>query len=149
MSVSTTATTTSSSGSAVVLVGRILIALIFVLSGFAKLTDPGTAENAYSAAGMVAGKGLPAPVILTYLAGLLELVGGLAIIVGYQTRIAAWALAAFSVVAGFLFHFGATGDATQDYINQIMLMKNLAMAGGFLVLATFGPGSLSIDARRG
>lgn len=148
MSLSTTTSTTTGTSSAVLLVGRILLAIIFVLSGFAKLTDPGTAENAYSAAGMVAGKGLPAPVILTYLAGLLELVGGLAIIAGFQTRIAAWALAIFTVVAGFLFHFGATGDATQDYINQIMLMKNLAIAGGFMILATFGPGSLSVDARR-
>jgi putative oxidoreductase len=130
------------------LVGRILLALIFVFAGFAKLADPGTIDNAWSTAGMIAGKGLPLAVVLAYLAGLVELLGGLAILVGFQTRLAAWALAAFSVAAGLLFHTGTTGDAGMDVINQIMLMKNLAIAGGFLALAAHGAGAWSLDARR-
>lgn len=130
------------------LVGRILLALIFIFAGLAKLADPGTVENAWSTAGMIAGKGLPMPVILAYLAGLLEALGGLAVLIGFQTRIASWILAAFTVVAGLLFHTGATGDAGMDLINQIMLMKNLAIAGGFLALAAHGAGAWSLDARR-
>lgn len=130
------------------LVGRLLLALIFIVSGLAKLADPGTLDNAWSTAGMIAGKGLPMPVVLAYLAGLLEFAGGLAVLVGFQTRIASWLLAAFTVVAGLLFHTGATGDAGMDLINQIMLMKNLAIAGGFLALASHGAGAWSLDARR-
>lgn len=133
----------------IVLVGRILLAALFLLAGFGKLTDPGSAEAAYSAAGMIAGRGLPAPVALAYLGGLVEVLGGLAVLIGFQTRIAAWALALFSVATAFLFHFGATGDATTDMINQIMFLKNLSIAGGFLVLGAHGAGALSVDARRG
>jgi putative oxidoreductase len=133
----------------VVLVARIFLAAIFVLSGFAKLTDPGSIELPFSTAGMIAGRGLPAPVVLAYLAGLLEFLGGVAVLIGFQTRIAGWALALFSIAAGLLFHLGATGDQTMDMINQIMLMKNVAIAGGFLLLAVYGPGALSVDARRG
>ena len=133
----------------VVLIGRIFLAVMFVLAGFGKLTDPGTADAAFSTAGMIAGRGLPMPVVLAYLAGLVELLGGLAVLVGFQTRIAAWTLALFSLAAGFLFHFSPTGDPTMDMINQIMLMKNITIAGGFLVLATYGAGAYSVDAYRG
>lgn len=133
----------------VLLVARIFLAVLFILAGFGKLADPGTADAAFSTAGMIAGRGLPAPVALAYLAGLVELLGGLAVLVGFQTRIAAWVLAAFSVAAALLFHLGSTGDATMDMINQIMLLKNFAIAGGFLVLAVQGAGALSVDARRG
>jgi putative oxidoreductase len=135
--------------SAVLLVARIFLAAIFITAGFAKLGDPGTADAAFSTAGMIAGRGLPMPVLLAYLAGLVELVGGVVVLVGFQTRIASWALALFSLAAGFLFHFSPTGDQMMDMINQIMLMKNIAIAGGFLVLATHGAGALSVDARVG
>jgi putative oxidoreductase len=133
----------------ILLVARIFLAVIFILAGFGKLADPGTVENAFSTAGMIAGRSLPAPVVLAYLAGLLELAGGLAVLVGFQTRIASWALALFSVAAALLFHLAPTGDAGMDMINQIMLLKNFSIAGGFLVLALHGAGALSVDARRG
>ena len=105
---------------AIVLVARIFLAAIFVLAGFGKLTDPGS-DVPFSTVGMIAGRGLPAPVVLAYLAGLVELLGGLAVLVGFQTRIAAWALALFCIAAGLLFHLGPTGDQMMDMINQIML----------------------------
>ncbi len=119
----------------VLLVARILLAIIFILAGFSKLAD------AAGTAGMIEARGLPMPLILAYLTGIFELVGGLAILVGFQTRISAYLLAAFCVVSGLLFHLGG------DMANQISLMKNLAMAGGFLALSTIGAGSLSVDRR--
>lgn len=83
--------------------------------------------------------------ILAYLTAAFELVAGLAILAGFQTRIAAYLLASFCVVSGLLFHLG--GEGQMAMINQIMLMKNLAMAGGFLALSTVGAGSWSVDRR--
>ena len=76
--------------------------------------------------------------------GLLELIGGIAILVGFQTRIAAYVLAMFTVASALVAH---TGWA--DQIQMIHFLKNLAIAGGFLVLASSGPGAYSIDAKRG
>ncbi|MDW6024070.1 DoxX family protein [Mesorhizobium sp. BAC0120] len=122
----------------VVLIGRILLSIIFILSGFQKLT-------AISAtAGYFASYGLPGGAATAVVVGLVEFVGGLAILLGFQTRIAAWLLAVFSVASALVAH---TNFA--DLMQLINFQKNLAMAGGFLVLATYGPGALSIDARRG
>lgn len=135
---------------AVVLVGRILLALMFITSGYPKLIDPS------GTAGMVAGAGLPAATALAYLAGIFELVAGLFILVGFQTRISAYLLAAFSVFTAFVFHSGSINvpdfpegaNGLLTMFNGLMMMKNISIAGGFLVLAAFGPGSFSIDARR-
>lgn len=124
--------------SAIVLIGRILLSIIFILAGFGKLTDiSGTA--AYFAM-----YGLPGGSATAVVVGLIELLGGLAILVGFQTRIAAWVLAIFSIATALVAH---TNFA--DMMQLINFQKNLAMAGGFLVLATYGPGALSVDARRG
>jgi putative oxidoreductase len=122
----------------IVLVGRVLLSIIFILAGFGKLTDiSGTA--AYF--GMY---NLPAPSVLAGVSGLVELIGGLSVLVGYQTRIAAFALAAFCVLTALIAHRD-WGD-----INQLIhFQKNLAMAGGFLLLGAHGAGALSVDARRG
>lgn len=129
--------------SALILVGRILLAAIFIPAGFGKLTAiAGTA-------GYFGSLGLPAPTAVAVLVGLLELVGGLLIVVGFQTRLAAIALAVFTVAAGFVGHFGQGGaDATLVMMNQAAFMKNLAIAGGFLVLAAAGAGAYSVDGRR-
>jgi putative oxidoreductase len=138
---STTSITAGQSGStasAAILVGRILLAAMFVLAGFAKLTDiAGTA-------GWFGSIGLPAPTIVAVLVGLLELIGGLAIVVGFQTRIAALAIAAFTIGASLLAHLNLA-DMTQFLFFQ----KNFAIVGGLLVLAAVGAGSYSLDARRG
>ncbi|MCD2183601.1 DoxX family protein [Rhizobium sp. TRM96647] len=135
----------------VVLVGRILLSAMFILAGYPKLLDPS------GTAGMIAGAGLPAATALAYLTGLFELVAGLFILVGFQTKIAAYLLALFCVFTALVFHSGpinvpdfpegANGLLTM--FNGLMMMKNLTIAGGFLVLAAFGPGSISVDARRG
>jgi len=128
----------SEMNSLIVLIGRILLAVIFILAGFGKLTDiSGTA-------GYFASYGLPGGAATAAIAGLIELLGGLAILIGFQTRIAAWVLAAFSVATALIAHMGWS-----DMMQLIHFQKNLAIAGGFLVLATYGPGALSVDARRG
>jgi putative oxidoreductase len=124
------------------LVGRVLLALMFVTAGFSKLTAlEGTA-------GYIASVGLPAPMLLAVAAGVLELVAGVLIIVGWQARWAALALAAFTVVASVLFHNYWAMPADKAFMQQLMFMKNLSVTGGLLVLFAFGAGSLSLDARR-
>jgi putative oxidoreductase len=114
--------------------GRILISVIFVLAGFSKIGGyAGT--QAYMESQGVPGALLPL-VIAT------ELGGGILVVLGLFTRLAALALAGFSILAAVLFHanFG-------DQMQQILFMKNLAMAGGFLFLVAHGAGALSLDAR--
>lgn len=131
------AKTVSTNASALILAGRVLLSIIFILAGFAKLTAiSGTA-------GWFASIGLPLPTVTTVVVGLVELVGGIAILTGFQTRIAAIVLGVFTLAA--------TAIAHTDFADQVQMMflqKNLAIAGGLFVLAAFGAGALSIDARR-
>ena len=130
-------TGTSTNASVAVLVGRVLISAIFILAGFGKLT-------AISAtAGWFGSIGLPVPTATVVVVGLVELVGGLAILVGYQTRIAAIVIALFTLAATAIAHLDFS-----DQMQVLMLQKNLAITGGLLILAAVGAGALSIDARR-
>jgi putative oxidoreductase len=139
------------SKSVIFLIARILLSFIFILSGFGKLTDPA------ATAGMITAAGMPAATGLAYLAGLFELVAGLAVLVGFQTRIVGWALAAFCVFTGAVFHSGTVAipgwpEGALGWINtlnQIMMMKNFTLAGAYILLATVGAGSISVDARLG
>lgn len=123
--------------------GRILLALMFVLAGFGKITGfAGTV-------GYMQSKGMPAAEVLAVLTILLEVGGGLALMVGFRTRWAAIALALFTLVASMIFHnFWAVPEA-QRMVQNLMFMKNLSIVGGMLVLAAFGPGAWSLDARSG
>ncbi len=124
------------------LVGRILLGLIFVVSGFGKITGfDGTV--AY-----IAAKGLPLPQLVAALAIVVELGGGLALVFGFHARWVGLLLAAFTVLAGIVFHNFWAAPEAQKMMQQIHFMKNLSIAGGMLVLAVFGPGRLSVDARR-
>jgi putative oxidoreductase len=116
-------------------IGRILLSLIFVVSGFGKLAAP-AATKAYMAA-------MSVPLIdLAYIGAVaVELGVGLALLLGYRTRIAGLILAVFSVVTGLIFHSNF-GDQNQ----MIHFMKNLAMAGGMLQVAAYGSEYFSIDA---
>jgi len=114
------------------LVSRILLGLIFVLAGFGKLMDP-----AGNAAYVMSG-GLPGFMVWPAMA--LELLGGIALIVGYQTRWVALALAGFSVLAAVLYH-----NNFADQTMMIMFLKNLAIAGGLLQVYLHGAGALAID----
>ena len=121
---------------AVLVLARLLVSSLFLVAGFGKLADiAGTA-------GWFGSIGLPTPTAVAVLVGLLELVGGLAILVGFKTRIAAIALAVFTIAATLIAHTDLA-----DQVQMLMFLKNLSITGGLLVLASFGPGSLSIDRR--
>ncbi|MEM5495050.1 DoxX family protein [Hoeflea sp. AS16] len=119
------------------LIGRVLLSIIFIMAGFGKLT------SVAGTAGYMASMGIPMPAVTVWLVIAVELLGGLAILFGFFTRYAAWALAAFCVASGYLAHF-----QPEDQMQMTSFMKNIAIAGGFLALAAAGAGSFSIDARR-
>jgi putative oxidoreductase len=124
---------------AMLAVGRIALAVIFVMSGAMKFMDLG------ATAGAVASKDLPMPMVLATLAAVTELGGGLLIVVGWQTRWAALALAVFTLVTAYVFHdfWHMEGAAREN--NMIHALKNLSIFGGFLMLAAAGAGRYSID----
>ncbi len=117
------------------LAGRVMIALIFVLAGLSKISAIEGTQSYMEAMGL--------PGILIYPTILFEVAAGLAIIAGFKTRSVALALAGFSLLSALIFH-NQLGDQTQF----ILFMKNVAMAGGFLFLARYGAGELSIDNHR-
>jgi putative oxidoreductase len=120
-------------------VGRVLLAVIFLLSGFGKVTGfQGTV-------GYIASKGLPLPQVGAAIAIVAELGGGVLLAIGYKARWAALALAIFTVAAGILFHNFWAADAAQAMNQQIHFMKNLSIAGGMLMVFAFGPGRYSVD----
>jgi putative oxidoreductase len=117
------------------LAGRVLIAALFLVSGAGKL-------GAYAGTlGYMASHGVPGALLPLVIA--LELGGGALIVAGLWTRAAALALAGFSVLSALLFHANFA-----DQMQQIMLLKNFAIAGGFLLLVANGAGAWSVDARR-
>ncbi|MDX8515006.1 DoxX family protein [Mesorhizobium captivum] len=126
---------------ALLLISRLLLAALFVPSGFQALT------NIAGTTSYFAGLGLPLPTLAAWGTGLFELIAGLLILVGFQIRIVALLLAAFSIAAGFIGHYGQGADATLAFMHQQMLMKDIAIAGGFLALAMAGAGTWSADGR--
>jgi len=125
-----------------VVLARILLAAMFILSGAGKL------GNIAGTAGYIASAGLPAASLLAVLAGVLEVVAGVALVVGFKARWAALALGLFTLLASVIFHAYWAMPADQQFVQQLMFMKNLAIAGGMFALAAFGAGPLSFDARR-
>jgi putative oxidoreductase len=119
-------------GGLLVIAARIMASAIFITAGFSKLGAGYAGTQAYMASAGVPGALLPLVIAL-------EIGGGLSLLLGFQTRLAAFLLAGFCLVTGMLFHTGT------DQMQQIMLMKNLAMAGGLLAFTVFGAGRLSLD----
>lgn len=117
------------------LAARVALAALFIIAGFAKI---GGYEGT---AGYMQSMGVPGFLLPLVIA--LEIVGGLAIAVGYRTRVVAFLLAGFSVLSGLLFH------SPLDPNEQTQFLKNLAIGGGFLLLVVHGAGRYSLDARRG
>ena len=115
-------------------VARILLSLIFVTSGFSKISGYAATQ------GYMEGMGVPGVLLPLVIA--VELLGGLAVMLGWQTRIAAFLLAGFSLLSALLFHanFG-------DQMQMIMFMKNVSIAGGFLMIVSLGGGAFSLDNR--
>jgi putative oxidoreductase len=122
-------------------VARVLLALMFIMSGLQKLGDiPGTI-------GYIQYGGLPG--FLVYPTILLEIGGGIALAVGYQARLAALLLAGFSLLTGVLFHLIPSGSAegAMAQMQMIMFMKNVSIAGGMLMVVSMGAGAYSLDNR--
>ena len=123
----------------VALVARILLAAMFIISGFGKITGfDGTA-------GYIASKGLPMPQVVAALTIALELGGGILLAVGFKARWVALLLGIFSVVAAIIFHNFWAAEAAQKMGQQINFLKNITIAGGMLMVFAFGPGRLSVD----
>ena len=108
----------------------------------------GKLANIAGTAGYIASAGLPAASLLAVAAGLLELVAGIALIVGFGARWAALALGLFTLLASVIFHAYWSLPADQQFMQQLMFMKNMAVAGGMFFVAALGAGPLSLDARR-
>jgi len=132
----------NSSGGVVPLLGRILISVVFILGGIGKITGFSMEE------GMVAAKHLPLPAVALGIALIIELVGGLAILLGMFTRFTAWILFLYLVPTTLLFHNFWALQGMDQIDNMIHFEKNLAIMGGLLVLAAFGAGAYSIDSSR-
>lgn len=123
------------------LVGRLLLALLFLPAGLSKIGGfAGTV-------GYISSVGLPLPALGAVLAIVVEVGGGLALLAGFGTRVAAIALALFTLVATVIFHAYWAVPAEQAMMQQLMFFKNIAVVGGLLVLAAHGAGALSLDAR--
>lgn len=130
-------TTSSNTANVLPLVGRVLMAAIFVIGSFGKIAAPEGTQ------GYIASVGLPLP-LLSYIAAIVvELGGGVLLIVGYRTRLVAAVLAVFSIATGLIFHH-ALGDQNQLF----HFLKNLAMAGGLLQVVAYGAGAFSLDNQR-
>ena len=126
-----------------VLLGRILLAVMFVLSGLGKIAGfDGTV-------GYISSHGLPVPQLVAVLTICIELGGGLLLVVGFVTRYAALGMAVFTLLAALIFHNFWAAPEAQHMAQFINFMKNLSITGGMLVLAAFGAGAYSVDAVRG
>lgn len=124
------------------LVGRVLLALIFIIAGFGKITGfDGTV-------GYMQAYNMPMTQVLAVIAIIIELAGGIMIAVGWKARWAAAALFIFVLVASFVFHAFWAVPADQAQLQNIQFMKNLAIMGGMLYIIVYGSGPLSVDKNR-
>ena len=122
-----------------VVIARVLLALMFVLAGIGKL---GGLEGT---AGYIASKGLPMPQVHAALTILVELGGGVLLVLGWKARWAALAIAGFTVLASFLFHNYWTYAAPERMAQYLNFWKNIAIVGGLLMVFALGPGRYSVD----
>lgn len=124
------------------LAGRILLSLMFIISGWGKITGfAGTA-------GYMASKGMPFPQLLLAGAIVVELGGGLMLLFGWKARLAALAMFLFIIPTTLIFHNFWAADPAQVQGQTIHFMKNLTIMGGMLYVMAFGAGPLSLDARK-
>ena len=124
---------------AAALIGRILLALIFITSGFGKVM------GFQGAVGYIASKGLPMAELGAIIAIVCELGAGVLLLVGFKARWAGLVLAIFTLAAGILFHDYWNADAAAKMGQQINFWKNISIAGGMLMVFAFGPGAWSVD----
>ena len=135
----TSSTTPTQDGLA--LIGRVLLAALFIPAGFSKIGGfSGTA-------GYIGSVGLPLPEVGAAIAIVVELGLGLLLLAGFKTRLAALVLAVFTLVAAVFFHNYWAMPADKAMMQQLMFWKNIAIAGGLLAFTAFGAGRFSIDKR--
>ncbi len=134
-----TESTTDAVQNTAALVGRILLALIFITSGWGKVTGfDGTV-------GYIASQHLPLPQVAAIIAIACELGAGLLLAIGYKARWAGLVLAVFTLAAGILFHDFWNADAASKMMQSINFWKNVSITGGMLMVFAFGPGRFSLD----
>jgi putative oxidoreductase len=132
----------NSSNSVLPLIGRIMMSLIFINAGISKIAGHAMMTS------YAASKGVPAPALAIWAAALIEVLGGLAILIGLQARIAAWVLFLYLIPTSIFIHNFWALQGMERMDNQIHFFKNVAIMGGFLFIAAFGPGAYSVDASR-
>jgi putative oxidoreductase len=131
----------ASASSFVTLAGRILFSVIFVMAGLFHFSSQ---EIAYAA-----NAGVPIAGFLVPASGVIAMLGGLSILLGYRAKIGAWLVVFFLVPVTFMMHnFWAMKDAMMAQMQMAMFMKNVTIIGGALLISQFGAGPLSLDARR-
>jgi len=141
IAISDRAETTGFSQGAVVVLGRFLFVLIFLMSGPFHFSRQ---EVAYAVA-----QGVPWASILVPFSGVLAFAGGLSILLGYRAKLGAWLLVLFLVPVTLMMHkFWAVQDPMMAQMHMAMFMKNVAMLGSALLISQFGAGPFSLDARR-
>ncbi len=124
------------------LAGRILLAIIFLLSGFNKFAAWD------QTAGYMASKGMPLVPFFLVCAALIELAGGLSVLLGFKARLGAAALFLYLIPTTLIFHNFWALEGMEQQVQMVMFLKNLAIMGGLLLLFAFGPGGSSLDERR-
>ena len=121
------------------LFGRLFIAVMFLPAGFSKVTGFEGAVGYFTSLGIIA------PVLVLILTIILEIAGGLALIVGYKTRMTAMLLAVFTLAASVTGHAFWAATPETAFMEQLLFFKNIAIAGGLLILASVGAGEFSVD----
>jgi putative oxidoreductase len=130
-----------SAGSFITLAGRVLFAAIFILSGFFHFSQQDIAYAVHA--------GVPMASFLVPASGILALLGGLSILLGYKAKIGAWLIVLFLVPVTLAMHnFWAVKDPMMAQIQMAMFMKNATMLGGALLISQFGAGPLSLDEKQ-
>jgi len=124
------------------LVARILMAVLFLPEGLGKI------GGFNGTVGYIALAGLPFPTLGAVIAIVVEVGGSLALLAGFQTRLAALIMSVFAIAAGLFFHKFWAAPADQAVLQQIMFFKDLAIAGGLIMMTAFGAGAWSLDAKR-
>jgi putative oxidoreductase len=122
--------------------GRLLLSGLFIWGGYGKLRNLGGTVQYF------ASNHVPVPGLAVWVAIVVEFVGGIALLLGFETRWVAGVLAIWSVITGFAVHLATALSSTEAlvaYDNKIHFYKNLAIAGGLLLVVTYGAGELSID----
>ncbi|SCX74255.1 DoxX family protein [Variovorax sp. EL159] len=137
----TTTPTPNAAQDTLALIGRLMIAFLFIPAGIGKLMGFG------GTVGYITSAGLPLPEVAAAVAIVIELGLGIALLLGFKTRWTAIVMAIFTVVTALFFHKYWSAPEAMKMMQQINFNKNIAIAGGLLALAAFGPGRFSIDKR--